>query len=50
MLSPMEFKMTSQQDTSGPLLKVLGISGSLRKGSFNSGLLRVAPGLLAKGT
>ncbi len=42
MLSPMEFKMTSLQDTSGPLLKVLGISGSLRKGSFNSGLLRAA--------
>ena len=34
--------MTSLQDTSGSLLKVLGISGSLRKGSFNSGLLRAA--------
>ena len=46
----MEFKVPSLQDTSGPLLKVLGISGSLRKGSFNAGLLRVAQGLLAKGT
>ena len=34
--------MTSSQQTSGSLLKVLGISGSLRRASFNSGLLRAA--------
>jgi len=34
--------MTSSQQTSGSSLKVLGISGSLRRASFNSGLLRAA--------
>ena len=34
--------MTSSQQTIGSPLKVLGISGSLRRASFNSGLLRVA--------
>lgn len=34
--------MSSSQPTSGFPLKVLGISGSLRKASFNSGLLRAA--------
>jgi chromate reductase, NAD(P)H dehydrogenase (quinone) len=31
-------------------MKILGISGSLRKGSYNTGLLRAAVGLMPEGT
>ena len=34
--------MASLQESNGIVLKVLGISGSLRRASFNSGLLRAA--------